>query len=173
MTNKWWVPFILVLMIMGFTGSAKAHEIQIERSNPAADSILEGSPEVVTLWFSEEIQSDGSTLKVFNEKGEQVDNQDGGVDLNDPAHASMRVTLPRLPGGAYTVRWHAVLLDGDESEGEFGFFIGTAAEATEQASEPSSGGDASRCLIGGLGGVFIFLAVVAFPWNKALHRSRM
>ncbi len=171
--KKWWLAVVLSLMVAVVAGSAEAHEIEIVRSDPAADSVLEKSPEVVVIWFSDEIQSEGSTLEVFNDKGEQVDNGDGGIDLDDPEHASMRVTLPHLPGGAYIVRWHAVLPDGDASEGEFGFFVGTAAEATDQASSTSSSGEGARCLVGGLGGVFIFLAATAAIRRRALYLYRM
>lgn len=159
--------FVTLVMALAATAPVKAHEIELERSDPPADSVLERSPEVVSIWFSDEIQSDGSTLEVFNDNGEQVDNQDGGVDLDDPAHASMRVTLPQLPHGSYTVRWHAVLLDGDESEGEFSFFVGTVAEATEQSSASATSGASTRCLIGGLGGVFILLTLAALYKRKA------
>lgn len=173
MIKKRWLAAILSLMVAVVAGSAEAHEIEIVRSDPAADSVLEKSPEVVMIWFSDEVQSGGSTLEVFNDKGERVDNGDGGIDLDDPEHASMRVTLPQLPGGAYTVRWYAVLPDGDASEGEFGFFVGTADEATEQASSTPSSGEGARCLAGGLGGVFIFLAVAAGIRRRALYLYRM
>lgn len=167
--TRWMI--VALVLALGIASSVKAHEIEVEHSDPPADSVLERSPEFVSIWFSDEIQSDGSTLEVFNVEGEQIDNQDGGVDLDDPAHASMRVSLPQLPVGAYTVRWHAVLLDGDESDGEFGFFVGTFAEATEQASPSAAGGASTRCLIGGLGGVFIFLAMAALYKRKAHHLS--
>jgi len=97
------------------------------RSIPAVDERLAESPPQVTLWFSDELVTRESTLKVFNEDGQQVDSGDGYVDLNDPDHASMIVILPPLPEGVYTVRWRAVSIDdGDVAEDEFDFIIGNA-----------------------------------------------
>jgi len=169
MLKTGWLLIVFVVLVLTQVVSVQAHEIEVERSDPPADAVLEQAPGEVVLWFNEEVQSDGSTVEVFNSQGERVDNQDGGVDLNDPAHASMRVTLPSLPGGAYTVRWHALLPDGDESEGEFGFFDGTTAESTEQAACPKTGGENTRCLSSGIGSALIFLSLVFFLKKQTYH----
>lgn len=115
----------LILILTTFT-PALAHEGLI-LSAPAADERLAESPPQVTLWFDGELVTQESTLKVFEADGQQVDAGDGYVNLDDPAHASMIVTLPSLPEGVYTVKWRAVYLeDGDVVEGEFDFIVGNA-----------------------------------------------
>lgn len=115
----------MTLLLTTFT-PALAHS-GLVRSVPAAGERLAESPLQVALWFDGELVTKESTLKVFNEDDRQVDVGDGYVDLNDPDHASMIVTLPQLPEGVYTVRWRAVYSeDSDVAEGEFDFIVGNA-----------------------------------------------
>lgn len=116
----------------------------LEKSEPEAGQVLSASPAQVKAWFSEELESDTSTLQVFNSLGEQVDQGDGGVDLNDVEHTLMVVGLPAsLPADTYTVRWAAVSAeDGDATMDEFSFTvqndqINDAAAPVEQSSSPA------------------------------------
>lgn len=133
------VRMVLVLLATAlWVAIVSAHGVVLVRSEPAAGSTVESPPEQVRAWFNEELDTDGSTLQVLDAEGRQVDNGDGGVDLYDPEHASMVVTLPpQLPAGDYTVRWYAVVAeDGDTAEGEFSFSIAASAQRGEQAAAP-------------------------------------
>jgi methionine-rich copper-binding protein CopC len=132
--------FIAIFTLILFFTSAQAHLTQLLKSEPSAGSVWDTTPSEVRLWFSEELQTGLSTVQVVDKVGKQVDNRDGGVDLDDPDHAMMVATLPPLPDGGYTVRWHALLLDGDATDGQFSFFIGEAgrAAATNESSLPAA-----------------------------------
>lgn len=136
MKEFWQSFFITVALALIWHSIGRAHTVEVIKSEPAAGAVLSESPKEVRVWFNEELQTQGSTLQVFDSQGEQVDQGDGGVDLNDPEHASMVVSLPSLPEGAYTVRWHAVLLDGDAGDGEFAFYVGAAAATAAAALSP-------------------------------------
>jgi methionine-rich copper-binding protein CopC len=129
---------LAALMALLFVGVASAHEVEVTNSEPADGAGLGQSPAQVKAWFNEELQTGVSTMVVLDASGEQVDNRDGGVDLNDPDHASMVVSLPLLPDGAYTVSWYGVLLDGDPSEGQFTFFVGVKSASQAVAVSQSS-----------------------------------
>lgn len=129
-------PLALIL-VFWLAGVAAAHSVEMTRSDPGAEVVLETSPERVTAWFNEEMQTQASTIRVFDASGQQVDLGDGGVDLDDPYHASMMVGLPPLPNGAYTVRWQVVLLDGDPTDGEFTFYVGEKFKVSN-LSEPAA-----------------------------------
>lgn len=111
-----------------------AHALLL-KSEPEAGLALTQPPKQVITWFSQELDTGFSTLQVVDAEGRQVDNGDGGVDLNDPDHASMIVTmLPGLPDGVYRVRWTTVSAeDSDPTEGEFTFSIGDSEVVTSQA----------------------------------------
>jgi methionine-rich copper-binding protein CopC len=109
------------------------------RSEPAANERLAQSPARVTLWFNEELDTAKSAVQIFDVDDAQVDRGDGHVDLNDPDHASMIVTLPALPEGVYVVRWRAVTIDDDGlTEGELDFLVGDAAPRVASAPPAAS-----------------------------------
>ena len=116
--------FLVAVLTLTLVGAALAHEVILTKSNPADGAVLDQAPAQVRAWFNEEMQTGESTLRVLDASGQLVDLGDGGVDLDDAYHASMLVSLPSLPDGAYTVHWHVVLLDGDASDGAFTFYIG-------------------------------------------------
>lgn len=125
--------FIFAVVVVGLLvvpQAGFAHLVEVLSSVPENGAIVTQSPPRVEAIFNEEMQTDTSTMRVFNAQGEQVDNGDGGVNLEDPGHASMAVSLPPLPEGAYTVRWEVMLLDNDPSIGSFNFFVGDESAAT-------------------------------------------
>jgi len=100
----------------------------IIRTEPADGALLDQSPSRVIAWFNQELEAPASTITVFDAQGRQVDGGKGGVDLNDPDHASMTVILTvALDAGRYTVRWNAVSAASGHSahptSGEFAFEI--------------------------------------------------
>ena len=157
------VATTVVAVLALFVANAAAHALLV-KSEPEDGAVLERSPERVVAWYSQELDARKSVLRVFDAAGRQVDNGDGGVDLNDPDHTSMLATLPELPHGTYLVRWAAVSADdGDATQGEFRFSVGTAEASTEppatSASPASSAqGTALRWALPGLG-VLLLLAV--------------
>ena len=103
-------------------GSALAHA-KLIKSEPPADAKLSVAPKEVKLWFSEELDTKKSAIKVFNPKNEQVDLKDTKVNLNDRKQMTLTMKLP-LDNGVYTVKWQNVSdADGDPSEGEFRFTL--------------------------------------------------
>jgi methionine-rich copper-binding protein CopC len=118
--------------------AARAHSLLI-KSEPEDNAVLEQAPEQVVAWFSQELETRLSSMQVFDPEGNQVDSGDGSVDLNDPDHASMLVSLPEsLPNGTYLIRWTAVSSeDGDTSEGEFSFSVTNSGAPAGQALEAS------------------------------------
>lgn len=117
----WWVTAVA------------AHGAVMLKSVPANGEVLDESPAEVIAWFEEELVSGESRITVFDTQGSQVDNGDGGVDLNDPDHASLIVSLPPLQDGSYTVQWHVVLLDGDATDGAFAFAVGEGQSVVQPA----------------------------------------
>jgi methionine-rich copper-binding protein CopC len=125
------VLWALLILLSSITLAA-AHETTVTSSDPADGAIVAESPDQVSATFSEELDTKGSTMIVVDATGKQVSEGNGKVDLNDPDHATMIATLPASVGdGAYTVQWHAVLTDGDASEGTFRFSIQAGASQPE------------------------------------------
>jgi len=146
------------MLLLAVTTTVSAHS-ELVKSEPEAGASLENSPAQVTAWFSEELDSQSSSLRVFDSQNNQVDNGDGSVDLNDLDHLSMVVSLPPLQSGTYTVHWESVSAeDGDSEEGEFTFRV-TSGTGPDETS--ASSGNTSLVWVIGSAAVILLLAVLA------------
>lgn len=129
------MALILALMASALLVALTLAHAELVKSEPENNAVLEQGPEQVIAWFSHELETGLSSIEVFDTQGNQVDSGNGSVDLNDPDHASMFVSLPQpLPDGVYLVRWTAVsAADGDTTEGEFSFSVGDSGATASQA----------------------------------------
>jgi methionine-rich copper-binding protein CopC len=151
------------------TGVA-AHAVMVQ-SDPESGEVREQAPEQVVAWFSQEVDARLSTMQVFDAEGRQVDEGDGGVDLNDPDHKSMTVSLPEaLPDSVYTVRWAAVsAADDDTTEGEFAFVVGNGAvtEAPAPVPDTETGFNLGLVIGAGVAVLGFLLLVLLFARRRA------
>jgi len=93
----------------------------LQRSEPRVESKLKRAPEEVKLYFTERLEPAYSSVRVVNDRGQQVDRGDSRVDRSNPS--VLRATLPSLPPGTYTVMWRVLSIDADITEGGFSFRI--------------------------------------------------
>lgn len=131
---------LALVMAMLITVSTVSAHSRLVQSEPANGQALDEPPDKVVAWFSEELDSAASEMLVLDDQGRQVDNGDGGVDLNDLDHLTMIVTLPpELPESTYTVHWVAASAeDGDVVEGDFAFTLGVAFSQSSTSSSVSA-----------------------------------
>ena len=159
------LSFVFLLFIYA-TQSVLAHDAVLLRSQPVAEAKLDESPEEITVWFGEELVSQGSHLTLFNSQGKVV--QRGGLDLHDPDHASMNLPVSLLADGIYTVYWQVALLDGDETDGTIIFTVGQP-DSGETAFEPTAVSSTNRSA---RTAVFIVIAVVIIGSSILFWRRR-
>ena len=107
------------LVLLGVT-LALAHAF-LERAEPRVGSTVRVPPAEVRLWFTERLEAAFSTVRVLNEAGQPVDTGDGRVDPAVPK--GLRVSVPPLPPGTYTVRWRVLSVDTHVTEGTFTFTV--------------------------------------------------
>ena len=123
----------LAAVLMQAPGTVEAHANYVE-SDPAANSVLENSPERVTIWFTEPLEPALSEIKVFDTQGVRVDGGDSAVDSSDPL--AMSVSVEALADGTYTVAWKNVsTVDGHSRRGAFVFSVGEPTSASVAAVE--------------------------------------
>ena len=106
-----------------------------DRSAPLRDEVLSDPPSRADVWFTQEVfKREGlNFIRVFDEAGMQVSDEDGIVDDDDRAHMYAELT-PALPAGRYIVRWMTTSdLDGDREEGAFCFYVNVQPTAAQQA----------------------------------------
>ena len=112
--------FVLTILLLTTMKLAHAHAF-LDHADPRVGSMVSGSPPVVKIWFTEELEPAFSKIEVFDAAGHEVDRKDSKVD---PAHAAiMTVSLPKLAPGNYRVIWQAVALDTHHTTGSFPFMV--------------------------------------------------
>ena len=98
---------------------AHAHLV---RATPAEGGTIKSAPNEVTLKFNEKLESAFSSAVVRDSAGKQVDKADAHVDKAD--RTVVRVSLPPLDPGIYTVEWRAMSSDTHKINGNFTFRVG-------------------------------------------------
>jgi methionine-rich copper-binding protein CopC len=100
---------------------ARAHA-QLRSSSPAVGSRVQTAPAEVVVNFSDSLEGAFSTLIVRDAAGKRIDKADSHIDQSDKT--TMRVSLPPLEPGTYTVDWRAVSTDTHRVNGSFTFRVG-------------------------------------------------
>lgn len=103
--------------------AADAHA-ELVKTSPAAGDRSDKSPAVVEVWFNERLDPGGSKLSVLNEASRTV--ADGTPERFDGGKA-LRLALPMLNEGHYTVSYSVISADGHPISGAFVFTVGNPA----------------------------------------------
>jgi methionine-rich copper-binding protein CopC len=109
----------LVAWVLGFS-LALAHS-GLQRAEPPVESTLKRPPKELKLYFSERLEPAYSRARVEDGQGARVDRDDSRVDRSNPL--LLRVTLPPLAPGTYTVIWRVLSVDSHITEGRFMFRV--------------------------------------------------
>jgi LPXTG-motif cell wall-anchored protein len=136
------VAILAMALSLSVLQVAFAHA-KIDHCTPAASSTVAQAPGQVACVMSEEIDTKLSTMSVWDASGTQVDKKDAHVDLYDPDHKTLLVSLDpaAMNNGIYTVKYHTVTPDdGGITDGTFQFVVGSAAATPASATEVQSDG---------------------------------
>jgi len=104
-----------------WTATAFAHA-HLVRATPAEGDTVRDTPAEVVLKFNEKLEPAFSSAAVRDAAGKQVDKADAHVDKAD--HTTLRVSLPSLERGVYTVEWRVMSADTHKVDGNFKFKVG-------------------------------------------------
>src|SRR5919202_6438188 len=127
--NRWYALLGATLLFAAWATIISAHA-EIDHCTPAEGSTVATAPSQVVCVMTEEIDTKQSTMSVFDASNTQVDKKDAHVDLNDPDHKTLLVSLDTsaIKNGIYTVKWHTVTPDDNGvTDGSFQFIVGSAA----------------------------------------------
>ena len=121
------VSAVMVAAVALMAPVAAAAHSALLRSDPADGAVLEQSPDEVVLEFSEPPDQDLSRVSLFDGDGEPVDHGQLTADSDDAS--VLRVSVPQLDDGVYTVSWQALsAVDGHVTTGAFAFVIGESSD---------------------------------------------
>ncbi|MBW7458520.1 copper resistance protein CopC/CopD, partial [Paenibacillus sepulcri] len=124
------VFMMIAVMLLGIPGKAEAHA-ELERASPEANTRLDGTPEDVELTFNESIESQVGSLEV-------LDSRSNSVTSNEPVTSqdrkSLKLQLPKLGEGVYTVAYQVISADGHPISGSYVFMIGNPPEGVDASA---------------------------------------
>jgi copper transport protein len=149
------VLLTVATLALVFPASAFAHST-LEKTTPGFRERLPSSPEKIVLRFDQYVQILPASVRLYSSSGRVK------VERIGIKGRYLTAWLPRLPKGAYTVRWHAMSGDGHVVSGVFTFGVRAPAPAPTEAfgaSGPTTSEHVVRwfyflalaLLVGGLG----------------------
>jgi copper transport protein len=146
---------LAILAALVLPANALAHA-RLDEASPGFRERLPSSPRTIVLRFDQQVKAVPGSVRVYSSTGSI-----GAVKVRGNGR-SVTASLPGLPKGAYTVRWHALSGDGHVVSGVFTFGVRVRAPAATDAfgaTGPTRTEDVVRwiyflalaLLVGGLG----------------------
>jgi copper transport protein len=120
---QWWMCLLCMLFLGSSIASAHANLIS---AAPKDGQVLNQSPGVISLQFSEQLEPDLIGLKLYDWNGRQI--QIDGPTLAPKDPSTMTVRVPTLGQGTYTVSWSVVSEDSHLVRGAYFFSVGAAGK---------------------------------------------
>jgi copper transport protein len=131
------VIFLLLLLHPSFI-SAHAYII---KSEPFDNEILKQPLHKVSIQFDETIQSVHNSIKVYDAKGNRVDQKNGHVNAKNSTILECGLNQS-LPNGTYRIQWNVISNDGHPVQGVIPFQIekGNKSQGDRTVSHQESKG---------------------------------
>jgi len=122
---------LAVVALVAFASPAWAHAVLVS-STPNAAQILETTPDEIRLEFSEAVEANLGSVRLYDEDGARLGLTAVSTGPDDVVHA----TVPeQLGDGSYVVTWRVISADSHPVRGAFTFQVGTASDATSPQLE--------------------------------------
>jgi copper transport protein len=170
---------LIGVALLALAPAASAHAI-LQATSPARGVDLKREPNTVVFQFNESVEGNFGAVRVFNAKGDRVDQGDAfhpnGVGSKIGVHLK-----PKLLDGTYTATYRVISADGHPVSSGFVFSIGTPGAAGIPVSkllERSKVGPVTDVVFGAakaveygaialaVGGLFFLLLL----WPRALRQ---
>ena len=114
-----YITISALLLLRLDVGAAHAHAL-LDHADPRVGNTVK-SPHVISLWFTQTLESGFSTIEVLDSNGARMNAGNAAVDKND--RKLLRVPVKVLPAGTYTVKWRVLSADTHTTEGNFTFHV--------------------------------------------------
>jgi copper transport protein len=166
---------VIALVCLAPPRPADAHALLV-RSQPANGATVAVAPEVVRLWFSEEISPEVSTGRLVDRSGDTV----AGTTVRAAAQL-VELHVPSLARGTYGVLWQVLAEDdGHTTSGTLVFSVGASSGPLAVSSSGGSAAfDTARrwlwlcALAGVIGGLAVASLVLGRTSGTDVFRRRI
>jgi methionine-rich copper-binding protein CopC len=109
---------LILALFLARAAPAEAHAF-LDRADPRVGSTVAVAPPALTLVFTEPVEPTFSRVALTRADGTAV----ATGEIVHPEPATLRVPLPPLAPGTYTVTWAVVSVDTHPTEGRFTFTV--------------------------------------------------
>jgi copper transport protein len=120
------VAALAAVIVVALAAPAFAHA-QLESTNPAPGAVLTGTPNAITLEFSEPVTVALGGIRLFDENGDRIATDPPTKPAGNTVSTETR---GKLANGSYVVTWRVTSADTHPIQGAFTFQIGTGGNAT-------------------------------------------
>ncbi|MDB5855327.1 MAG: copper resistance protein CopC [Herminiimonas sp.] len=93
----------------------------LKNATPAKDVEVTNVPKEITLQFSEKLEAAFSSAKLVDSTGKELTADKATLDADDPS--VMKLAVPALTAGTYTVVYVGVGHDGHRRKGDYSFTV--------------------------------------------------
>jgi methionine-rich copper-binding protein CopC len=122
--DRWLLPLLLMAAVccasLAHSGDVSAHASMV-KSDPPRRSVISTQPEELRLWFNENIEPTYVFAAVLDADGVAATSGKAEVAKDDPKQ--VRLPLPRLKPGKYTVKYKVMSVDGHVVDWSYGFVL--------------------------------------------------
>lgn len=112
---------LALIALIASGGAALAHPKML-KATPAANGVVQGSPQAIRISFNEQVAAKFSGIVLKSAAGAAVKTGDATVNPADKTELVVPVSATLAPG-VYSVTWHAVAEDTHRVEGAFNFTV--------------------------------------------------
>lgn len=116
------IALLAAVALLALPALAQAHA-QLERTSPGRDALVAKQPALVAFTFSEPVSGTAGAVRVFNARGERVDEGDAQNPGGRPRSIGVGLR-PGLADGTYTATYRVVSADGHIVSGGSSFSVG-------------------------------------------------
>jgi copper transport protein len=116
------VMFIALFLVSGFAAAyqVKAHA-SLVNALPEPNSKVQQAPESLDLTFNERLEKELYYIKIYDEIGRDAAKRDAVLSEDQK---QLRLALPELHDGLYTVTYHVISADGHPIRGTYTLMVG-------------------------------------------------
>lgn len=109
---------IIAIAVASLSSLAFAGEVTLVDSSPFEEQMMMGSPDQITLKFSEEVKLTGLTIV-----SEETGPVNTGFSAAEATSTDYSHVIEELPMGSYTITWITESGEGSEQKGEIWFMV--------------------------------------------------
>lgn len=113
--------FSAVVAGLAFASQATWAHASLVDATPAAGAQLATPPKEVVLHFTEKLEAAFSSIKLTDSANREIGTSKAVLDTKDAT--VMKLALPPLQKGSYSVHWSSLSYDGHRKKGDYTFSV--------------------------------------------------